>query len=334
MREFTPRFEIPPFAKKNPCGIEHPGFLNWENARNGFHVAVVHYTADPEKRSEEWYQSAVKNLREDQIKREYEIDFESQAGQKAFWYLSAYPNKWKIPNIDLRRVPKHWRLIAGIDYGSTNPTSINIFGIDERRRVYSLWEFYKPSSQDYFIVDEIADALKGTHPDKKYQHPLWKRIEKVVCDPSIFNDNQQDTMKEQVTSIGAMLEERGIFNLETANNERQAGLERVREFLNYQPMNPEFQPFIYFCERCESQWKEFTNLVYDEVPPHLLVSKNQKEDIKKKNDHSFDSTRYALMSLTSPAKKEEDLPPGPGTLGFEDDLMDNDSVEDDIADFF
>jgi hypothetical protein len=332
-RQFKPRFEVPFAAKNNPLAINHPGFLSWENSRNGFHVAVVHYTADPEKRSEEWYQGAVKNLREDQIKREYEIDFESQAGQKAFWYLETYAKKYRIPNVDLKRVPKHWRLVAGLDYGSTNPTSLHIYAIDERRRIKSIWEFYKSSSKDRSIVDEIAMALQGTHPDPKYQHGLWRRIEKVICDPSIFNDNQQDTMKEQVTSIGAMLEERGIYNLESANNERQGGLERVKEMLNYLPENPNFEPYLQFCERCENQWKEFTNVVYDEIPPHQLINKNEKEDIKKKNDHSYDECRYVLMAVTSPAKTEADLPPGSGTLGEFDDSLDA-AEDEDLPDYF
>lgn len=291
---FKPKFTIPPAAKKNVSGADRTGLVTWRNMFNGFVVCAVHYTADPAKRSHEWYKKAIENLREDQVQREMEIDFESRAGQKAFWFLRQHENKYRIPDIPLNEVPKHWRIIAGLDYGSREPTAIIIFGIDEYRRFYALQEFYKPSHHK-----EIARFLKGEHED--YPHPLWNRIEKVIADPSLFRADQEDQLKEELGSRADLIRREGVWNIYRGTNDRLAGLERVRQMFNFFPEQKELKPYVFFCQRCEKTWWELTNLIYDEIPPHLLVEKNQREDVKQKNDHLYDALRYSLMSVESPS---------------------------------
>lgn len=327
MRKFIPKFEPPRGAILDPSGKLPEGMMSWSNKNNGFTVAVCHYTSDPDKRSEEWFKSATKNLRPDQIEREYEIDFESRAGQKAFWYLEPNKDRYQIADIPLDKVPKHWRIIGGLDYGSTNPTAFYLFGVDERRRFHALYEFYKPSN-----YREIAEAIKGGHPD--FPHPLFKRIEKIMVDPSIYKKDQFEPMKEEMTSIGDILrEEFGIWNVYKAQNERIAGLERMKDMLGYRPTDEKWEPNLFFCKRCKWLWKEMTELVYDEIPAHLLLEKNQLEDIKKKNDHAYDSTRYAIMSVSAPADFVAEPPIMAGTLAEAEKLM-NVSEEDGEIDFY
>jgi len=334
-RTFAPKFKVPFGATINHHGINQEGMLFWKNAKNGFAVAVCHYTADPEKRSEAWYREATKDLREDQRDREYEINFESRAGKKAFGYLLENPRKWIVPNIAYKDIPKNWRVIAALDYGTQNPTSIHFYAIDDRRRFFSVFEYYKPSN-----VREIAAVLKGEHqgPDlhgawTDYRHPLWRRCERVVVDYAIFKKDQ-DQGGEGHKSIGDLLEEQGIHIMERATKDRIAGLERVHDMLNHHPDEPEREPNLFFCKRCVHQWKEFTELVYDELPPHLLLNKNQKEDIVAKNDHAYDETRYALMSIQAPSNKPPEPKPGQGTLGSVEKEMDLDDHDDDEVDFF
>jgi hypothetical protein len=270
------------------------GMVAWKNAGNGFAVAATHYSADPEKRSEEWFINETKRLRQDQIDREYHLDFTSKAGQKAFPYLIPKKEKYLIPNIDLYKIPPHWRLKMGFDFGSTNPTSLHIYAITEARRIISLWEFYKPSG-----IVEIAMAMKGEHP--KARHPLYNRISSIVADPSIFKKNQQDPMREEVRSLAELLEDQGIFKLEMGNNDRIAGLERLRVLFNDLPNDPEAPSYLQFCERCENQWREFVNIVHKETSPGVLVTKNASEDVVKKDDHAYDEARYMALSVQAPA---------------------------------
>lgn len=324
LRTFKPKWEIPKDAIKNPYGVDYPGLVTWKNRSNGFFVGAIHYTADPEKRSQEWFEQATKRFRPDQIEREFEIDFESRAGQKVFQYLAENPSRWRIPDINLYDLVKtKWRIIAALDYGTTNPTSIHFYAIDDHRRFYSVFEFYKPSN-----VREIAAVLKGIHPD--YQHPLWRKCERVVVDGAIFKKDQ-DQGGEGHISIGDLLEEQGIYIMERAAKDRLAGLERIKDALAPSPADG--KPSLYFCERCVNQWKEFLGLVYDELPPHLLLNKNQKEDVVAKNDHAYDETRYALMSIQAPSDTPPPPKPGEGTLGSVEKEMDLSDDEENEVDF-
>jgi hypothetical protein len=337
-RVFVPKFKIPHGAHANHRGIDYPGMMTWKNQKNGFAVAVCHYTADPEKCSEAWYRETTKDLRSDQRDREYEINFESRAGKKAFAYLLESPRRYQVPGFKLKTVPKHWRIIASLDYGTQNPTAIYFWGVDTRRRFFSLFEYYKPSS-----VREIAAVLKGEHQGPNldgeftdYRHPLWRRCEKVVVDGAIFRKDQ-DAGDEGHKSIGDLLEEEGIHIMERATKDRIAGLERMHGMFNHHEDPEELaarEPYLFISKRCPHLWKELTELVYEELPPHLLINKNQKEDVVAKNDHAYDSARYALMSVEAPSSKPPEPRPGEGTLGAVEKEMDLDDHEKTEVDFF
>lgn len=328
--------KLPSNAIKDPYGIDKRGITTWKNAKNGFFVGAIHYSSDPDKRNEAWYRQATRVFKPWQIEREFEINFESRAGQRAFGYLLENPNRWRIPNMRYDEIPRNWRIIASLDYGTTNPTSIHFYAIDTKRRMYSVFEFYKPSN-----VREIAKVLKGLHQGPNmddvhtdYRHPLWKRCEKVVVDGAIFNKNQE-TEGEGMTSVGNLLEDLGIYTMERATKDRVAGLSRVHDMLA-EPKENELEPLepsLFFCKKCVHQWKEFTELVYEELPPHLLLNKNQKEDIVAKNDHAYDDTRYAVMAIQAPSDEMPEDQPEIGSLAEEEKLLDLADADDDDIDY-
>lgn len=331
---WTPKFKIPNDSIQNNWGIDYTGFISWKNTKNGFAVAAVHYTSDPDKRSEEWFRETTKQMRPDQIDREMEINFESRAGQKAFGYLLDEPARWRIANMDYREIPRNWRIIASLDYGTTNPTAIYFWAIDNKRRMYSIFEFYKPSN-----VREIAKVLKGVHRgpnldgvETDYRHPLWKRCEKVVVDGAIFNKNQENG-DEGMVSVGDLLEEQGIYTMERATKDRVAGLARFHDMLAPSIVDPEQAPSLYFTKKCVHLWKELTELVYDELPPHLLLNKNQKEDIVAKNDHAYDAARYAIMSIQAPSEEMPPDEPEAGSLAEEEALIDKEDADEGEIDY-
>jgi hypothetical protein len=278
--ETLDRIKPPDDAILDPYKSEIPGMKVWKNHNNGFFIATTHFSADPKKRSEEWFLETTKNLRQDQIDREYFIDFQSRSGQKAFPYLIANKDKYLIDDIPLDRVPKHWQIIAGLDFGSVNPTSIHFYGYTEKKELISFFEFYKPSN-----VSEIALVLMGEHPS--FRHNLYGRIRRVVADPSIFKKTQQNPMEATIESIADLLKKEGIHKLEPANNDRIAGLERLKMFHNEKPSDPSAKPKMMYCKRCKKQWAELVNITYKELTPSQLLDKNAHEDVVKKNDHCF-----------------------------------------------
>lgn len=271
------------------------GMRAWKNRKNGFTVVACHYSADPDKRNNTWYNKACQNLREDQIERELEINFESKAGMKAFGYLEHNSGIFRLDPPD--PIPPNWHIIAGLDYGARNPTSIHLYAIDEFRRFWSFDEFYKPSN-----VVEIATWLKS--------HRYWRRVRKVVADPKIFARDQNIITKETgakaygtVMSVAELLTKQGIHNIQRGNNDRIAGLERMRLMFNWRGDAHTATPFFFIGRKCEKQWWELCNLVHKRDEK---ADKNAEEDVVKRNDHAFDEGKYALLSEDVPA---EALPP-------------------------
>lgn len=264
------------------------GMMSWRNKNNRWVVLVCGYMSDPDARSEEWWIKATEGLRQDQIDREYRISFHSKAGQLVFPYLQNNPEKFVRPSSNYRdkgvwKIPNNWPIIAGMDYGSTNPTSINFYAIDDNNRWHSIWEFYKPAH-----YKEIAEVLLS--------HPLYSRLLKIVVDPSIFDRRQHDRDFEGVfTSVGDLLIDAGVHLLEPANRDRVAGLERVVSMFNQRP-GEERETNIYFSSDCPEQIRELSRLIYKTETEKQLLTRNPSEDVEKKEDHSYDSLRYALMS--------------------------------------
>jgi len=113
--------EAPESGEPAPLPVPE-GMIAWKNTKNVFTVVACHYTADPEKKNDEWYNEACRNLRDDQIERELEINFDSKAGAKAFPYLE--PNEALYRRDPPNPIPGHWKIVAGLDYGARNATSV------------------------------------------------------------------------------------------------------------------------------------------------------------------------------------------------------------------
>lgn len=61
---------------------------------NGVHILRLHYTADPDKRSEEWKQQARQGLPERDWRREYEIDWTIASGLGV--YSGEFVREWHV----------------------------------------------------------------------------------------------------------------------------------------------------------------------------------------------------------------------------------------------
>lgn len=267
------------------------GMRAWRNPKNGFVVAACHYTADFKKRNNEWYSQACQNLRDDQIERELEINFDSRAGDKCFPYLEHNAGLYRLapPN----PIPAHWKIIVGLDYGTNNPTSIHFYAIDEFKRFWSYWEFYKPSN-----MVEISQVLQS--------HPDWHRVRAVIGDPVIFNKTQNQIVTKEtglpaygtLMSIGEMLIKSGVYCLTRGNNDRLAGMERIRTLFGWRGHKDNSTPCLFISPNCPKQWWELNNLVFK---PETSENKNPADDCVKRNDHAFDELKYASLSEDLPA---------------------------------
>lgn len=287
--------EAPEHAGPPPYPVPH-GMAAWKNAKNGFLVVACHYTADPRKRNDAWYTEACKNLREDQIERELEINFDSKAGAKAFPFLDQ--NEGLYRRDPPYPIPEHWKIVAGMDYGARNATSVHWYAIDEHRRFWAFDEFYCPMNQYDGGLPEFAEYIKN--------HPYYPRLRYIAADPSMFNRNQnQFEAKENggyaagtVVSVADLLIKFGINKLVPGNNDRITGITRAHQMLNWRGDVKSSNPFFLFGKKCQKLWWEYVNLVYKLDDNE---NKNADEDVVKRNDHAFDESKYAMLSQDLPA---------------------------------
>jgi len=305
------------------------GMRAWKNAKNEFVVVACHYTSDPDKRSDEWYTKATSGLRDDQVEREYEINFESKAGTKAFPFLE---NNEKIYRRDPPfPIPSHWKIIVSMDYGARNPTAILWHAIDEHRRFWTFDEFYKP----------VKDLKGGYVALAEYflKHPYYPRAKFITADPSMFNKSQNVLVSKEnnqksygtLMSVVDLLEKEGIYKFQRANNDRIAGLSRLNSMFNFRGEGQKSSPFVFIGSKCHKTWWELNNIVYKLDDSE---TKNPEEDIVKRNDHSYDSLRYALMSENLPAEVVADERAGFASLKTIEDEMDEDYAKKNRPDAF
>lgn len=287
--------EPPTSALPPPLPVPR-GMAAWRNAKNGFVVLVCHYTADPEKCSNDWYFEACRNLRQDQVERELEINFDSKAGTKTFPFLEYHEGHFRRdpPN----PIPANWKIIVGLDYGSRNPTSCHFYAIDTYLRFWAFDEFYQPMQVCEGGLPGFAKWLKS--------HKYYDRAKFVVADPSIFNKTQNvlETKENGRESVGTLMsiadilqKDCKIYKLQRANNDRIAGLSRVHQMLNWQG-DVKQDPFLMVGRKCQKLWWELTNIVYKLDDRD---TKNPEEDVVKRNDHAFDDLKYSLLSQALPA---------------------------------
>lgn len=283
------------------------GMKGWKNS-NGFTVVACHYSSDPEKCSDEWYEAACKGLRPDQIARELEISFDSKAGTKVFPFLEPADAIYRIDPPD--PIPHNWKIIAGMDYGARNPTAFVWFAVDEHRRFWAFDEFYVPMNQFRGGLPEFCRYLKG--------HRYYPRLLYISGDPKMFARDQNLIMKETgqqsygtLLSIADLMIKEGIHKLQRGNNDRMAGLSRLQQLFNWRGDMKLSKPALFIGKRCNKMWWEFNNLVF-KLDDNL--NKNADEDVVKRNDHIFDLSKYCALSQDAPAEQVGDRRSGFATL--------------------
>lgn len=69
-----------PAAAATPTSPRH-GIEEWTNARNGFRVVQIHFTADPVKRTPAWQAQTFRDMPPRAKRREYDIDWASPEGE-------------------------------------------------------------------------------------------------------------------------------------------------------------------------------------------------------------------------------------------------------------
>jgi phage terminase large subunit len=235
---------------------------------------------------------------EDRVRREIYGDFDSFEGQ----VYSEFRRDVHV--IQPFKIPDEWTKVIGIDHGLRNPACWLWGAVDYDDNVYIYREFY----QREWLIEQICKGNRDANLPGVIQmmkDPGTGKLEKIEqarIDPS--------TKARRGTTGGsdwdAYLEHLPEgFPLMPANNEKTAGIDRVKTFLKQNPKTG--KPRLFIFNTCTNLTEEMSKYRYKELLANQQGKQNEKEEPMKVDDHAMDALRYLIMSRPEPPKDAEDM---------------------------
>lgn len=256
-----------------------------DNPSEQFHFIDSKMTDNPHL-PPDYVQSIIDNYPEDMRKRYVEGRWDVFENQIYSEYDS---NVHILKPFD---IPKEWERIIAVDHGMVNPTAAIFAALDFDGNVFIYDEYYSPG-----VVSTHAKAILEKTQGQEIS--LW------LIDPSV----QAKTREKdgQMWSVMEEYEDYGLF-FTPANNEKLAGINRVKEFLKPQknrrhPITKEIpSPKLFIFRNCVNLIAEMPAYQWRKL--RTLQSRNSPEQPRDFNDHALDALRYIIMSrFPAPSKR-------------------------------
>jgi hypothetical protein len=215
------------------------------------------------------------------------------------------------------RIPEHWTVFAGFDWGYAHPYSFGLYAVNEDGRIFKIetitGRYQQPDEFCVTIRLRLADL--GISPD---------RIRYVAAGHDCWADRK--ARGENVPTIAETMSDHG-FRMVQANISRVAGLNNLRKWLQWEGTRPggaDGVPGFVFMrtEGNESCFYQLESLPSDPDNPEDAL-KQDADIFGQAGDDTYDETRYAIASRPMPAAgaffKTTRNPWGAGQLAFEAD---------------
>lgn len=205
---------------------------------------------------------------------------------------SHYQDRCWTHVIEPFRIPKHWTIYRGFDWGYSKPFSVGWYAVDTEGKIYRIREYYGCTGEPNHGVKiqpvEIAEKIRQI----ENEDPNIKGHSIIgIADPAIYEEQKGE-------SIASMMEKSPNFiSWEPGDHSRLAGKMQFHYRLAFdEEGNPMFQVF----NTCKHFIRTIPNLIYDE---------KDVEDIDTDGeDHIYDECRYVLMeNPISPRKNNRQV---------------------------
>jgi hypothetical protein len=289
------------------------GLKIWRNPSNKFNVAMLHYSADPDKDPQrlgaDWYTHEREGVPLADWNKEYEIDFSSRAGKLVFGkdFCDFDPAIHYINSFEL---DGGYELLLALDFGQNNPTAALVGAWSKNNVLYIIDEYYKPalpsvSSREMF---EQFGYLMSPDPEFINKSLSYKRncadatFQIKVIDPSTTAKNRSRIREgEEIPySVLEAFYDHG-WDFYPANNDVDARINRIREYFQ---LDSNGRAHLYiFKDKCPYLCKELPQYRYKKLSELQEKTRNNPEEPIKKNDHATDALGY--MILTRPIHPAE-----------------------------
>lgn len=185
------------------------------------------------------------------------------------------------------RIPKHWRIWRGLDFGYARPYSVGWYAADEDGRLYRICELYgctgTPNEGTREAPDKIAENIRRMENENEL---LRGRVITGVADPSIFDESRGE-------SVAAMMARHpNLCYFQPGDNTRLPGKMQFHYRFTFQK---DGRPMLQVFNTCVHFIRTVPSLTYD---TRMVEDVNSSQE-----DHIYDECRYVLMeNPISPAQ--------------------------------
>lgn len=198
--------------------------------------------------------------------------------------------------------PAHWRIYMSLDAGLNNPTAILWHAVSPENFVVTFKEHYVSQ----MIVEDHAAAIHQIEDRLGIANRVFAR----PADPATKQRNQVTGI-----SILSAYAEKGIFlSVEGIPRDVSIGLDKMRMYMKPTPSvngrsgTPHWRIVR---SECPNTIKELRKLHWSTYSSGKLNDRsNKKEEVHKKDDHAFDSSRYFFTMMPDLAPDEVWKPEG------------------------
>ena len=255
-------------------------------------VVTLHWSLHPFK-DDTWYQEEKARRTPKEVAQELDIDYEVSGGDFVFPTFRQDEQLRNKVIVQPFEVPATWKKWGGLDYGTRNYSVYTIYAVDYDGVEYAIWEWRRTMNQLHeagwqgSMVQAIASAvLKAPY-----------QCENIHADPSLWAKTQN--VSGQLMSIEEMLRDLGVGNLLRGTQDDKAAYEATLSLWSNKQ-----QPLFRIFDTCPGIISELEELRWEDHSEHLAQERNHKERIRDKNNHSWDTWKYHVLSRADGPHKE------------------------------
>lgn len=229
----------------------------------------------------DYVETALATWSEERIRREIEAD-------ESIFEGAIYSEfRENVHVVKPYKIPKEWPRIIGADHGFRNPSAWIWGAVDFDGNIHVYREFYHKE----WLIEEIVKGNKRFNLPGVLDLSKGERIQACYMDPSVRATRGQTGFSDWDTYLEHLPND---FPLIKANNDVNAGIDRVKSYLKQHPITQ--KPRMYIFDTCRNLIQEIINYRYEETPAGSIGKRNDRESPRKYNDHAVDALRYLVMS--------------------------------------
>jgi hypothetical protein len=271
------------------------------NTKESFRVVKVHYTADPDKSTEQAISELLKGYPGGRTgpawRKEMEIDFTAYSGQLLCYNII---QEYRHKIIMERPIQAHFNKYGSLDWGRNNPASFHTYIVEDKKHIHSGYEIYGNGMS----VADFATLIKAS--------PFYKELCWISADPSIWNKTQET--KQGIRSLADLFQDEGISLVRGKSRDDTYA---INELLDRWYKLDEKEPRYTISPRCPKQIWELERLRYKELSTAMVDKANPEEQLVDKDNHAWDDFKYFVSTWISEGHMDTTIKSEKGSVAWE-----------------